>query len=310
MTVPHPHLPPLELSLLGPFAVQVNSEPLPRLRWRRGEAILALLTLRHDRPVERAWLAGLLWPESAESQGLATLRRYLTDLRRALGPEAGRLPSPTPASLALDLAGASVDLLAFDAALARGDAASLAEAVSLYRGPLLEGWTEEWVFQERQAREQAYLQALESLAAQALERDEPAAAERHLRQVVVVDPLRESAQRALLQVLAAGGNYAAVLESYRSFREQLHRELNAEPDPETRRLFARLRREARGRAEGARGRGGEGAKFGGLSPRRPVAPSPPRLARRYRHLSPDRPRGEHPAVGGVSRSDAPVPGPA
>src|SRR5205807_2365 len=78
--------------------------------------------------------------------------------------EACRLHSPTPSSLALDLAGATVDLLTFDAAIARGDDESLAAAVAVYRGPLLEGWAEEWVFQERQTREQAYLQALETLA--------------------------------------------------------------------------------------------------------------------------------------------------
>ena len=42
----------------------------------------------------------------------------------------------------------------------------------------------------------------------------PAAAERHLRLAVAVDPLRESAQRALLQALAAGGNYAAALLTF------------------------------------------------------------------------------------------------
>ena len=54
MTDPHPPIAPLEMSLLGPFAVRVNGAPLPRLRWRRAEAILALLALRHPRPVERA----------------------------------------------------------------------------------------------------------------------------------------------------------------------------------------------------------------------------------------------------------------
>jgi DNA-binding SARP family transcriptional activator len=67
MTVPDPPIAPLSLSLLGPFAVQVNGAPLSRLRWRRGEAIFALLVLRHPRPVERDWLAGLLLPESVES---------------------------------------------------------------------------------------------------------------------------------------------------------------------------------------------------------------------------------------------------
>jgi DNA-binding SARP family transcriptional activator len=108
MTVRDPTITPLAISLFGPIAVQVNGAPLPRLRWRRGEAILALLGLRHDCPVERAWLAGLFWPDGAERQGLATLRRYLNELRRALGPEACRLHSPTPSSLTLDLAGATV----------------------------------------------------------------------------------------------------------------------------------------------------------------------------------------------------------
>ena len=48
------------------------------------------------------------------------------------------------------------DVIAFDRAMARGDAASLEQAICLYRGPLLEGWMDEWVFQERQVREQAY----------------------------------------------------------------------------------------------------------------------------------------------------------
>src|SRR5205085_1616592 len=121
----------------------------------------------------------------------------------------------------------------------------LRRAVALYRGPLLEECAEEWVFQERQTREQAYLQALEALAAGALAADDPAEAERCLRRVVAVDPLRESTQRALMQVLAAGGNYAAALLVYRELRARLHRDLNAEPDPQTRALFQRLRTGAR-----------------------------------------------------------------
>src|SRR6185437_1838395 len=59
------------------------------------------------------------------------------------------------------------------------------------------------------------------------------------------DPLRETAQRALMQVLAASGNYAAALHCYRDLRLHLHRELNTEPDAETQTLFQQLRGEAR-----------------------------------------------------------------
>jgi predicted ATPase/class 3 adenylate cyclase len=258
----------LQLSLFGPFTVQVNGGPLPRLRSRKGQALLALLTLWHDREVEREWLAGLLWPDCPTSQALATLRRDLTDLRRALGPEAGSLRSPNPRTLCLDLEGAAVDVAAFDAAIARGDTTSLEQAVALHRGPLLEGWTEEWVFQERQSREQGYLQALETLATTALDQGDLGTAEGYLRRAVGVDPLRETAQRALMQALATAGNYAAVLQSYRELRERLHQELNAEPDPETQALFQKLRADARERATGGRGDGGRLTP----SPRLPVRP--------------------------------------
>jgi predicted ATPase/class 3 adenylate cyclase len=235
----------LAIQLFGPFEVRVNGAPLPRLRSRKGLWLLALLTLRHGQEVERDWLAGTLWPESGPSQALHCLRMTLTDLRRALGPAARRLQSPTSHTLSLDLAAAEVDVAAFDIALRQGDQASLERAVALYRGPLLEGCCEEWAFQERQAREQAYLAARERLAARALETGEAAEAEQHLRLAVAVDRLREGTQRALMQVLAAGGNYAAALHCYRELRERLHRELNTEPDPETKSLFQQLRGEAR-----------------------------------------------------------------
>jgi predicted ATPase/DNA-binding SARP family transcriptional activator len=240
---------PLTLRLFGPFEVGVGGAPLPRLRARKGQWLLALLTLHAHRDVERAWLAGTLWPDSLEPQAFNNLRVNLTDLRRALGPEAGRLHSPTIHSLRLDLSGAEADLLVFDRAIASGGIRALEQAVALYRGPLLEGCAEPWAFQERQAREQAYLGALETLARHAEETGDPAAAERYLRRAVAADPLRESTQRTLMQALAAGGNYAAALVAYRELRLLLHREVNAEPDPETRRLFEQIRTEARRRAE-------------------------------------------------------------
>src|ERR1051326_3491652 len=85
---------PLTIRLFGPFEAQVNGEPLPRLRSRKGSFLLALLALRHARAIERSWLAGTLWPDSPEPLALASLRKSLRELRRPLGPEAHRLGSP------------------------------------------------------------------------------------------------------------------------------------------------------------------------------------------------------------------------
>jgi non-specific serine/threonine protein kinase len=237
--------PPLTLRLFGSFEAYRGEAPVPRMRRRKDQWLLALLALRPGAEVARTWLAGTLWPDSSQPAALANLRQSLKDLRCALGPEAHRLHCPTTRTLSLDLIGAELDVREFDAAFGAGDAASLRRAVCLYRGPLLEDCAEEWVFQERQTREQAYLQALEALAAGALAADDPAEAERCLRRAIAVDPLRESTQRALMQVLAAGGSYAAALLCYRELRLLLHRELNTAPDPETQTLFQRLRSEAR-----------------------------------------------------------------
>src|SRR5215831_3369518 len=107
-------LPPLTIRLFGPLQVIVQGEPLPWVRTRSVEWLLALLALRHGRAVSRAWLAGALWPESDEGQALANLRSDLVRLRQALGRESGRLQSPARDTLTLALDGAEVDVVQFD----------------------------------------------------------------------------------------------------------------------------------------------------------------------------------------------------
>jgi predicted ATPase/DNA-binding SARP family transcriptional activator len=241
----------LALRLLGPLEVRVHGQPVPPPRFRKTHWALALLALRAGREVDREWLAGTLWPESAAPQALYNLRRCLSELRVDLDDQASRLGTPTRRTLCLDLAGASVDLVAFEQALVPDDPAALGAAVALYRGPLLEGCLEEWVLAEREARQQQFLLALQQLARHALARGEPALAVAHLRRASVVDPLQESTQRELMEALAADGDFASAAQAYRDLRLRLHRDLNAAPDPETAALFDRIRAAARRKAEEA-----------------------------------------------------------
>jgi predicted ATPase/DNA-binding SARP family transcriptional activator len=253
----------LTIRLFGAFEVRVDGAPLPHLRTRKGEWLLALLVMRGGREVERDWLTAALWPECPDSRARKSLRVSLTDLRHAFGEHARRLQAPTPRTLSLDLTDAEVDLLTFDAALADGSPTALEQAVALYRGPFLTGCPQDWAFQERQGREQAYLSALETLAAQAMALGDPATAERHLRRAVGTDPLRESTQRSLMQALAAHGHHAAAFQVYRDLRLLLHREINAAPDPETVALFQQIQADAARRTgedrNGAPSRPGAGA---------------------------------------------------
>jgi hypothetical protein len=112
---------PLTLRLFGPFVAEVDGIPLLPFRTRKGQWLLALLTLRHGAEVDRDWLAGVLWPESSQSMALANVRGRLADLRRVLGSQGFRLRSP---ALPQPLRGPHQRRggpARFDAAIRRGD---------------------------------------------------------------------------------------------------------------------------------------------------------------------------------------------
>ena len=232
---------PLIVRLFGPGEVLRGEIALERTRTRKEMWLLALLVLRSGQIVERRWLANILWPDSQEHDALSNLRRSLSNLRSVLGDQAERLISPTSHTLCFDATGAEIDVLAFDAACARGDGASLRDAIALYRGPFLEGCNAEWVAAEQQQREFAYLRALQSLAATAVIECNPDQAVCYLRQVVSIDPFRENDQRMLIEVLAATGDTAGAILAYRKFRLLLHHDLCADPSPETMEVYRKLR---------------------------------------------------------------------
>ena len=251
--------PDLDIQLFGPMRVTLHQMPLPRLP-RSASWLLALLALRLGRDVAREWLAGSLWPDSAPELALYNLRRCLSELRQALGAKADTFLTPARQTLRLNRDAVRVDVEVFDAAVSRwekqrgkggrqdqgsAEASDLEEALTLYPGPLLEDCAEEWALVERRAWEERYLYLLQILTEQALAAKDTSAAIRVLRQTIGMDPLREEAHRTLMQALSEAGDLAAVTQVYRDLRLLLHRELNADPSPETETLYRRLQAQAR-----------------------------------------------------------------
>lgn len=232
---------PLTISLFGPIRVLIDGKPVPHVRSRKALWLLALLVLRNGRPAAREWVARVLWPDADASAALANLRTVASELRRALGTQGERLRSSGRNAIALDIEGASVDVLTFDAAIRRGDSEG---AVASYQGELLEGCPEEWVYQERNTRHEACLAALQSLAEEALERDDAAGAAAFYRKAVTLDPLGDDPRRGLMKTLVASGDANAALGAYREFAHLLA-EIGAAPDAETTALYERLRTRAR-----------------------------------------------------------------
>lgn len=238
---------PLTIGLFGPMRVLVGDQPLPAVRSRKALWLLALLTLRHGRPVAREWLASTLWPDTDLSVAFTNLRPVMWELRRALGDQAFRLRSPDRVTVILDIEGAEVDLAAFDAAIRQGSPEAFERALALYRGPLLEGCPEEWTPQERNAREQDCVHALQTLGDSAFAAGEFGRAVEYYQRLITFDPWRDAPRRGLMNALAKSGDVNAALQTYRNFANTLRSEAGLSPDEQTTALYTRLRAQTRQR---------------------------------------------------------------
>ena len=236
--------PQLKIFLFGSFHLTIEGQPVPVPRARAASWILTLLILRRGGEVDRHWLSETLWPQAEEASALFNLRRNLSELRKMLGSESGRIQSPTPRTLRFDFAGVGCDLIEFERLTKRGDYASLKSAVDLYRGELLEGCREEWVLPERTRLEQNYLRTLENLAKHETERGNLLEAVQWLKQLTLKDPLCESARCSLMETLGKIGDFTGVEQQYRELRRLLRNELNLEPTAETVALYQNLRAQA------------------------------------------------------------------
>ncbi|HSI73463.1 MAG TPA: BTAD domain-containing putative transcriptional regulator [Fimbriimonas sp.] len=231
----------LTIKLFGPLDVRVEGEPMPRGRTRSVGWLLALLTLKAGRAVSRSLLAGLLWPESDESQALQNLRHDLVSLRKSLGSAGECIKSPTRDSLTLEVSSEEVDVLAFDEAIRAGHIDALRTAIELYSGPFLEGCDREWASAERTARSEQCLAAFETLIKGALDERDPSEATRLCRRALGLDPLREESTRLLMTALAEQNDLPGVLEAYQGLRNRLHAELHAVPHEATTNLLQEIR---------------------------------------------------------------------
>ncbi|RYG48693.1 tetratricopeptide repeat protein, partial [bacterium] len=232
----------LSVSLFGPIRVILDGVPLPPVRSRKALSLLALLLLRNGRPAARGWLATTLWPDTDLTTALSSLRPVVSELRKALGPEGHRLKAGDRNSVAFEVDGMSVDALAFDEAI---KVRAFASAVEKYTGPLLEGSEEEWAFQERRVRQEAFLSALMRLGETALEAGEPEKAISLFRRAVGTDPFRDSLRRGMIGAYAASGDLNAALQEYREYAHLLAGEFGTGPEEETTALYDRLRQEVR-----------------------------------------------------------------
>jgi DNA-binding SARP family transcriptional activator len=235
ITTTEPH----HVRLIDGFELRIDDRPveLP-LSCQRLIAFLALW----ERPVLRSFVSGNLWPDSDIEHASASLRSTLWRLPKGFGQ---RIVVATPCHVSLDPS-MNVDYrLALDwsrAALARSADAlptpwTLSEITTL-SGEVLPDWYDEWVLHAREQFRQLRLHALESLCQQLAAVGRFGEALLAGLGAVAIEPLRESAQRAVITAHLLEQNTVEALRQYRSYERLLRNELSLEPSPMLRSMLA------------------------------------------------------------------------
>jgi DNA-binding SARP family transcriptional activator len=197
------------------------------------QRLLAFLAL-HDRPLQRLYVAGRLWTDSAQECANANLRTALWRLHR---PSCA-LVDATASDLAL--AGAvTVDLREAtrraQRVLAGGAEPDDLPAV-IAAGELLPDLYDDWILIERERFRQLRLHALERLCEDLRAAGRFAEATEAGLAAVATEPLRESAHRALIASHLAEGNLGEAARQYRLYRDLAREQLGMAPSPRLRAL--------------------------------------------------------------------------
>jgi TolB-like protein len=208
--------------------------------------MLAYLALTPEQRHSREKLAAFLWEDRSDEQARTSLRQTLAVLRKAI-PSADRpWLSANSDWVALDLEAVQVDVEAFEDLAKQATPQSLAQASDLYRGDLLLGFNirgesfSDWLRAERDRLRRRALQVLSALLVLQSEGSDVHAGVATAHRLLSLDPLDEGARRTLMRLYVANGRRDVALQQYEILRNHLQRELNVDPEPETRSLHQQI----------------------------------------------------------------------
>jgi DNA-binding SARP family transcriptional activator len=238
----------VSIRLLGGFEVAVDDRLITDFESGTARALLARIAAEPGRPLSRAMLAELLWPDRPVGAAAGNLRHCLSAVRQNIADVDPERPilvaSRTDVALGDD-ADVRVDLVEFErltsiAPSEPGAVGSWEAAVELRRGPFLAGFEvqlseawDTWLLTMRRAVDEAAATTLRRLAELRERTGERRLALDHVRHWIEIDPWNEQAHRMLVRLLALEDQRGAALVHADEFAATLEDELGIEPSLET-----------------------------------------------------------------------------
>jgi len=220
---------------------------LPDILW----PIIGTLLSATGHMMSRARLCQELWPDSELDGSRHRLATALWRMRRSHfcldhilhldGEQVGLRHGRMLWIDALAIARRASNALQHPARLdCRSERLKLHRTLKLYRGDLLAQRDNDWIMIERERIRALYLDATYELARAHQRNGEWALARECCRALCSVEPLREDAQRLLIEAYSETGCRGLAIQQYRDFVKLLADEIGVEPMPETIALFGRI----------------------------------------------------------------------
>jgi len=226
---------PLGVCLLGQPQFLHYGRPFRFAASRRALALTCYLILKRRAPVSRGAVTLAIWPDDDEATARAALRRELHRAVKAL-PEAGSEPWILADQTELrwnEAADVWLDIDEFERYVAERDPEPVREAVELYRGELLDGLEDEWIFADRERLRAANAAALGRLLATARSTHDYETAIGFAGRILTEDPFREDVVRTLISLRYESGDRAGALHEAERYAKLYREELGVGLMPET-----------------------------------------------------------------------------
>ena len=246
----------LQIHLLGDVKIVHSNNHCTEKVTKSVQNLLAYFLLRGRRVFQRAALAGLFWGNLSEEHARNCLNTAVWRLRRAIEPKGIRRGAylQTFGSEEIGFNFNSdywLDIEEFERSAKKiltkktehmngHDERELRNAVSLYRGELLEGFYNDWVIFERRRLHEIFLNSLERLMNYCGIKNDYESACFFAQWILSEDPLREDVHRILIELYIKQGHRSKAIRQYQTCCALLKKELNIYPMDETVYLYTKL----------------------------------------------------------------------
>jgi SARP family transcriptional regulator, regulator of embCAB operon len=246
----------IEFGVLGPLQMSVGGALVP-LGTPKQRAVLAVLVVNANRPVDIDTLISAAWNQRPPSGARATLHAYISNLRRLMS-SAGidrTLLANAPPGYRLAIGENQSDLARFrtekDAGLHAAAAAQfeqasrqMSDALAQWRGPFLEDLRDfQFVETLAMAFDEEKVVAHTAHVEAQIACGRPDAVIMELETLIAEHPYREPLWAQLITAYYLAGRQSDALEAYLRLKTSLAEDLGIDPGPKLRELYEQVLRQ-------------------------------------------------------------------